>query len=117
MRRLKSRLEWKMTLPKPGKRDTRPERREREKSRLNRLEQLKPTKKEDGESPVVERDGAKDAETGIMDRVTANHNETLVMENAGDRAIWPKIAMLKMLKWWFATNARKRDITEVNVRS
>ena len=102
-----------MTSPKLGRKDTKPGRREREKSRLNRLEQPRPIKKEDGEIPVTKRDGAKDAKANIMDRVAAHHNQNpLVVGNAGNGAIWPKIAILKGR---FVTNARNRGTSEENV--
>jgi hypothetical protein len=75
MKRLKNRLDWKTTSLKPGKKGIKLGKREKGKSQLNRLEQPKPTKKENRENPVAKRNGAKDAELGIMDRVAANHNQ------------------------------------------
>ena len=115
MKRLKSRLDWKMTSPKPGKKDIKLGRREREKSQLNRLEQPRPTKKEGGGSPVTKRNGAVGAKVNIMDRVTADPNQIqIVVGNAGDETIRPKIVMLK---GWFVSNAKNRGTSEENVRN
>ena len=112
MKQLKSRLDWKTTSSKPGKKDIKLGKRERGKSRLNRLEQPKPTKKENGESPVAKINGAKDAITNIMDCVAADPNRIqLIVGIAGDRAIRPKIAMLRQ---WCVMNARNRGTSEEN---
>ena len=115
MKRLNSRLDWKTTSPKPGKKNIKLGKRESGKSRPNRLEQRKPTKKENGESPIAKRNGAKDAITNIMDRVTADPNRIqLAVGITGDRDIRHKIVMLKE---WFVTNSRNRGTFEENVRN
>ena len=104
-----------MTLPKPGKNDTELGRRERERSRSNRLDQPRPTKKENGGSPVMKQSGAVGAKANIMGRVVADHNRSpLVVESAENEAIWPRIVMLRGL---FVLNARNRGTTSETARN
>ena len=104
-----------MTSPKPGKRDTKPGKREREKRSTDPTRTTKTNQEGKWGCPVAKRDGAESAEANIIGRVTADPNRIpLVVGDAGNGAIWPEIVLLK---GWFAMNAMNRDTSEKNAKS